>query len=167
MRSFRPTLPVVILAALALLLAACGGAATTSPTPDVTETPTAAATAEPTAEPTAEATTEPTAEPDPTETAAETDDGAAAEEVRVRIDSFAFDPSELTVAPGTTVIFLNADSFPHTVTEGTDGQAVDDAIVDEDIEQNQTVRVTFDEPGTYDITCRFHPAMQMTIVVEG
>jgi len=28
------------------------------------------------------------------------------------------------------------------------------------------VRVTFDEPGTYEITCKIHPSMQMTITVE-
>ena len=27
--------------------------------------------------------------------------------------------------------------------------------------------VTFDEPGTYDITCEIHPSMQMTVIVEG
>jgi plastocyanin len=92
---------------------------------------------------------------------------AAASEERVRIDASNFDPEELTVAAGTEVQFVNADSFGHTVTEGTDGQAVDDPIVDEEIAQNGTVSVTFEEPGTYDITCKIHPSMNMTITVEG
>ena len=29
------------------------------------------------------------------------------------------------------------------------------------------IEVTFDDPGTYDITCKIHPAMNMTITVEG
>jgi plastocyanin len=53
------------------------------------------------------------------------------------------------------------------VTEGTDGEAVDDPIVDEEIEQNGSVSVTFDEPGTYNITCKIHSSMNMTITVEG
>jgi plastocyanin len=91
----------------------------------------------------------------------------AAEGEQVRIDGSAFDPSELTVPVGTEVSWVNADTFGHTVTEGTDGNAVDDPIVDEEIAQNGTVGVTFDEPGTYEITCKIHPSMQMTVIVEG
>jgi len=116
-----------------------------------------------TATPDAAAPTE-SAEPSDSE-AAESEAPAAGEE-RVRIDGSAFDPEELTVAVGTEVLFVNADGFAHTVTEGTDGQAVDDPIVDEEIAQNGTVSVTFDEPGTYDITCEIHPSMQMTVIVE-
>jgi plastocyanin len=92
---------------------------------------------------------------------------AAGEETRVTIDGSAFDPAELTVAAGTEVNWENADSFAHTVTEGTDGQAVGDPIVDEEIAQDGTVSVTFDEPGTYEITCEIHPSMHMTVTVEG
>lgn len=101
-----------------------------------------------------------------TPAAAESEEAAAGEE-RVRIDGSAFDPEELTVAVGTEVVFVNADGFEHTVTEGTDGQAVDDPIVDEEIAQNGTVSVTFDEAGTYEITCQIHPTMHMTVTVEG
>ena len=99
--------------------------------------------------------------------AAPSESEATASEESVRIDGSQFDPSELTIAVGTEVVFTNADGFAHTVTEGTDGQAVDDPIVDEEIEQNGSVSVTFDEPGTYEITCKIHPSMQMTITVEG
>jgi plastocyanin len=92
---------------------------------------------------------------------------AAGEETRVSIDGSAFDPEELTVAVGTEVTWENADTFTHTVTEGTDGQAVDNPIVDEEIAQGGTVSVTFDEPGTYEITCEIHPSMHMTVTVEG
>jgi plastocyanin len=114
--------------------------------------------------PTAEAS-EPAESEAPASEPAESE--AAASEERVRIDASNFDPEELTVAAGTEVQFVNADSFGHTVTEGTDGQAVDDPIVDEEIAQNGTVSVTFEEAGTYDITCKIHPSMNMTITVEG
>jgi plastocyanin len=140
---------------LALVLAACASpaaapSATEPPTPSATEPPT------PSASPSAEESE-----------SAEPSEEATAEEVRVRLESSNFDPSELTITAGTTVLFLNADSYTHTVTEGTGGQAVDDPIVDREIAENRSVRVTFDEPGTYDITCKIHPSMQLTITVEG
>jgi plastocyanin len=76
----------------------------------------------------------------------------------------AFSPASLTIAAGTTVTFT--DTAGHTVTEGSDGTAVDDPIVDEEGGAD-AIEVTFDEAGTFDITCRIHPAMNMTITVEG
>jgi plastocyanin len=145
----------VLLATLALVLAACSSGDALSPSATEAQAPLATET-----------------EPAPTESeaveseAAESEE-ATAEDERVRLESSNFDPEELTIAAGTTVRFLNADSFAHTVTEGTGGQAVDDPIVDEDLEPNKSVGVTFDEPGTYEITCELHPTMQMTITVEG
>ncbi len=75
----------------------------------------------------------------------------------------AFSPTSLTVTAGTTVTFT--DTATHTVTEGTDGVAEDDPIVDES--GGADIEVTFDEPGTYNITCTIHPSMNMTITVEG
>ena len=91
---------------------------------------------------------------------------AAGEEETVRLAQFAFEPEELTISVGTTVNFVNADSAAHTVTEGTDGTAVEDPIIDEELAQGGSTSVTFDEPGTYDITCEIHPSMQLTITVE-
>lgn len=90
-------------------------------------------------------------------------DGAGAAGETVSLAGFAFSPSELTISAGTTVTFT--DTANHTVTEGTDGEAVDDPIVDED--GGSDVEVTFDEPGTYNITCKIHPDMNMTVTVEG
>ena len=141
----------VLLAILALTLAACSGGG---------ESPTAT-------EAEAEAPPATASEPAPTESEAAESEEATAEDERVSLESSNFDPAELTIAAGTTVRFLNSDSFAHTVTQGTGGQAVDDPIVDEDLEPNKSVGVTFDEPGTYEITCELHPSMQMTITVEG
>lgn len=138
-RSRNSILPTMLVAGL--VVTACGS--TASPT-----------TSAPTDSPSETASEAPSEEPE-------------AEEARVRIESSAFDPAELTVAAGTEVLFINADGFAHTVTEGTDGQPTDDPIVDEEVDQNGTVSVTFDEPGTYDITCRIHPSMNMTVTVEG
>ena len=81
----------------------------------------------------------------------------------VSLSGGAFAPSTLTIPAGTTVTFT--DTSGHTVTEGSDGQAVDDPIVDES--GGADVVVTFDEAGTFNITCKIHPNMNMTISVEG
>ena len=130
-----------------VMLAACGGQSATPSASEPSATQSAAA----------------------SEPAASESQPAASEsaEVRVRIRNSSYDPTELTIPAGTEVTFLNADGFTHTVTEGTDGQPVDDPIVDEDIDQNGSVSVTFDEPGTYNITCKIHSSMNLTVTVEG
>ena len=151
-RPRRPTL-LATLAALALVSAACTSPAA-APTPTVT------ARATPTSVP---------ASPSPTDVnspeASATD--AAGEEVQVLMDLSSFDPEELTIAVGTTVTFVNDAPFDHTVTEGTGGQAVEDPIIDDEVAVDGSTDYTFDEPGVYDITCRIHPSMQLTVTVEG
>lgn len=139
---------LTLLSALALVLAACASD-TASPPADETDSPAGTATDA------------------PTDDSPEATDAPADGEASVRISSSVFSPSILTVAPGTTVVFTNADSLAHTVTHGTNGVAEDDAMVDEVIDRGGTVSVTFEEPGTYRITCRFHPDMNMIIRVEG
>ena len=74
---------------------------------------------------------------------------------------------DITVAAGTVVTFLNHDGGAHTVTEGTDGVAAADAEFDEEVAAGGSVDVTFDEPGTYNVTCLIHPTMNLVITVEG
>ena len=82
----------------------------------------------------------------------------------VSLEGGAFSPATLTIPVGTTVTFT--DTTGHTVTEGTDGTAVEDPIVDEEGGADPIV-VSFDEAGTYNLTCKIHPSMHMTITVEG
>jgi plastocyanin len=143
----------LLVAPLVLSIVSMGCASTETPEATASATPevTATATAEPTESPTAE----------PTES-----EDAEAEEERVTIGVSDFEPATLTIATGTEVVFENEAPFDHTVTEGTGGQAVEDPIVDAQVGAGGEVRVTFDAPGTYDITCTIHPSMQMTITVE-
>lgn len=144
MNRFR-SLPALV-PGLILVLAAC------SSTPEATTFETVGATI--------------SSEPSQTESAAPTESATGGEEATVRLSQFAFDTEELTIAAGTEVSFVNADAAPHTVTEGTDGEAAADPIIDEELQQNGTASFTFDEPGTYQITCLFHAQMNMTVVVE-
>jgi plastocyanin len=133
----RRTTLATWLAIMTLVLAACGSTAESTPTPA--------------GDGAAEAT--PTAE----------DGGGGETDNTVSLAGNQFSPRSLTVAAGTTVTFTDTGS--HTVTEGSNGQAADDPIVDES--GGADIEVTFDEPGTYSITCKIHPEMNMTITVEG
>lgn len=95
---------------------------------------------------------------------ATTGDGGGGESGEtVSLSGAAFSPSTLTISAGTTVTFT--DTSGHTVTEGSDGVADDDPIVDQ--AGGADIDVTFDEPGTYNITCKIHSSMNMTVTVEG
>jgi plastocyanin len=134
-RSRRATL-AALLVALMLTLAACGGGAASSAPAD---------------------------DDDGAASSAPADDGGGGGGETVSLSGGTFSPSTLTIPAGTTVTFT--DTTGHTVTEGSDGQAVDDPIVDES--GGADVVVMFDEAGTFDITCKIHPNMNMTITVEG
>jgi plastocyanin len=78
---------------------------------------------------------------------------SAAETVTVRIDNFAFAPAELSVAPGTTVVWTNLDDIPHTVTS-TDG-----AFKSHALDTDDSFSFTFEKPGSYRYFCSLHPKM--------
>jgi plastocyanin len=153
MHRSRPILPA--LAALTLLLAACADGA--SPSEAASEEPPASVAASEAADPSEEA--EPSVAPEASE--------EAADEFTVTLSGFAFSTGELVVPAGTEVTFENADTAAHTVTEGTDGRAATDPIINAQLGPEATTTFTFDEPGEYEITCLFHPNMNMTVVVEG
>jgi plastocyanin len=91
------------------------------------------------------------------------DGGGDGDTVTITGSSFGDD---ITVAAGTTVTFQNDDGFAHTATNGTDGTPADDAAFDEEVAAGASVTVTFDEAGTFDVTCKIHPSMNMTVTVE-
>ena len=72
----------------------------------------------------------------------------------------------VTISAGEAVTFTNNDSFGHTVTEGTGGQAASGACVDEPIAAGASVTVTFNTAGDYDITCTIHSSMQTVVHVQ-
>ena len=73
---------------------------------------------------------------------------------------------DLTVAVGTTVMWMNADGYAHTATEGSDGKAAPDALFDLQLAAGASDSYTFTEAGTYQVTCTLHPNMNMTITVQ-
>lgn len=90
--------------------------------------------------------------------------GAPADGPEVVLSDIAFEPSEITVDPGTTITFVHEDGgIPHTVT-------ADDGSFDSgQISDGDSFTVTVDEAGEIPFFCEIHPGqMQGTIrVTEG
>lgn len=108
--------------------------------------------------------TEPPAEEPTEEPMEEPAEPPAAEEVEVTMINTTFQPEEITVAPGTTVTWVNEDSFAHTVTSGTRGSPTD--MFDETVDGGGSFSFTFQDPGTYDYFCSIHPGMSGVVIVE-
>lgn len=88
----------------------------------------------------------------------------------ITVVDFAYEPATLTVVPGTTVTWVNADDFAHTVTSGP--ARTPDGTFDEPLGSpdrhgaaGTTATVTFDTPGTYPYACALHPGMVGEVVV--
>jgi plastocyanin len=77
----------------------------------------------------------------------------------VRMAGLAFAPATLTVARGSTVVFDNDDTAPHTVTARSGG--VDSGVLDPGRQFSVTVTDGFD------YFCSIHPSMTAKIAVTG
>ncbi len=132
-----------------LILAACGSGttATASATPEAAEADPSPTTAEATASPSEDGEAE--------------GDGEVIDTVSLAGGQFT--PRSISIPAGMTVTFT--DTGGHTVTEGSNGTAAEDPIVDET--GGADIEVSFGEAGTYSITCRIHPGMNMTVTVQG
>lgn len=85
-----------------------------------------------------------------------------------------FSPSTLTVAPGSTIVFMDEDSVaPHNVwfTSVPSGAANPNTVAGEasgyTLVKGDAVSYTLTTPGTYDYECQFHSTwMQGTITIS-
>ena len=84
---------------------------------------------------------------------------AAAGGSTVKMAGLAFAPGTLTVARGTTVVFDNDDTAPHTVTARSGG--VDSGVLDPGKQFSVAVTEGFD------YFCSIHPSMTAKIAVTG
>jgi len=74
----------------------------------------------------------------------------------------AFKPKTVTVPRGSTIIFKNISSIPHTATEINGPAAFDTGYIDAG--QSKSIKLT--KPGTYQYNCTYHQNMTGTIIVE-
>jgi len=79
----------------------------------------------------------------------------------IKIDNFAFTPTELTVKAGTTVEWVNRDDIPHVVVSD-DKKTFKSKALDTD----DKFSYTFTTPGTYSYFCSVHPKMTGRVVVH-
>jgi plastocyanin len=83
----------------------------------------------------------------------------------VRLSGFAFEPTTMTAAAGTTLTFANDDGVAHDIVEGTDGTAASPSAVHARLAPGATASVTLPKAGTLALTCTIHPSMNMTVTV--
>src|SRR5215203_5307103 len=86
--------------------------------------------------------------------------GAQGQTMTVSIEDFFFSPANMTVAPGTTVMWVNNGQAPHTST------ADDGAWDSGTLQPGESFSFTFDQAGTYTYHCSIHPDMTGTITVS-
>jgi plastocyanin len=77
----------------------------------------------------------------------------------VVIDGVAYKPETLSVKRGDTIVWVNKDPFPHTVT-------AKGAFDSHDIAAGKSWKYTASKAGEYAYTCTLHPNMKGTLKVE-
>ena len=77
-----------------------------------------------------------------------------------------YNPDVVTVTPGTTVTWTNADSVSHTVTSGNPSDNQTGTVFDSSlVRPSATYSFTFKDPGTYNYFCQVHPWMTGQVIV--
>lgn len=69
-----------------------------------------------------------------------------------------FIPSEITISKGETVTWINTDSIAHNV--------VGNKFNSGTLGRGQSFSYTFNEAGTFDYVCTFHPGMTGKVIVK-
>jgi amicyanin len=78
----------------------------------------------------------------------------------VSMDHTTFIPSEITVAPGTTVTWVNNEAMPHNVADSNKGFRSKTLVKDDKFS------FTFTTAGEYDYLCLIHPNMKGKVIVK-
>ena len=78
----------------------------------------------------------------------------------VGMDHTTFNPSEITVAPGTTVTWVNNEAMPHNVADSNKGFRSKTLVKDDKFS------FTFTTAGEYDYLCLIHPNMKGKVIVK-
>ncbi len=117
-------------------------------------------TSPPAATPTPAEAPQPTTTPAQAPAATATLAPAGGQQVEVEVFNFGFKPAEITISPGTTVIWINTSPTTHTVTDK--GRRWDSGF----LEAGQRYQMTFDTPGEYEYWCLLHPDMEGKVIVR-
>jgi len=80
--------------------------------------------------------------------------------VEVDIAKFAYGPKDVTVAPGTRIVWTNRDETPHTVTGN------DKSFASKGLDTDDKFEHTFDKEGDFAYLCTVHPFMTGVVHVR-
>ena len=78
----------------------------------------------------------------------------------VTLDGMRFQPDDLTVASGDTVVWVNKDLVAHTATSEAGG------FDSSTIQPEESWKVTVKKKGEFPYLCRLHPTMQAVLRVK-
>jgi len=77
-----------------------------------------------------------------------------------------YDPAEITISPGTIVVWSNDDTAAHTVTSGDTNTGASCEFDSGIFAAGKTFEYKFDSPGTRDYYCQVHPWMTGKVTVQ-
>jgi plastocyanin len=80
--------------------------------------------------------------------------------VDVSIAKFAYGPKEITIAPGTKIVWTNHDETPHTVTSN------DKSFASKGLDTDDKFEHTFAGEGDFTYICTVHPFMTGVVHVR-
>lgn len=80
--------------------------------------------------------------------------------IQVIMTNRSYDPKDVTINVGDTVMWVNEDAPRHDVV------ADNGEFKSELFDEGGTFSFTFDTPGTYPYHCSIHPGMEGTVIVE-
>jgi len=76
------------------------------------------------------------------------------------IRQFAFAPQEITIAPGTKIVWINHDEAPHTVVSN------DKSFASKGLDTEDKFEHTFEREGDFGYICSVHPFMTGVVHVH-
>jgi plastocyanin len=80
--------------------------------------------------------------------------------VEVKIAKFAYEPKEITIAPGGKVVWTNGDETPHTVTSN------DKSFASKGLDTDDKFEHVFSKEGDFGYICTVHPFMTGVVHVH-
>ena len=83
---------------------------------------------------------------------------------RVSANILNFTHQNVSVKAGTTVVWTNGDSDPHTASYGTPGN-IGPVFRSPVLNQGESYSFTFTSPGTFPYFCEIHTDMRATVTV--
>ncbi|CAN2535926.1 Plastocyanin [Methylocapsa aurea] len=78
----------------------------------------------------------------------------------IDIADFAFSPSEIRVAAGARIVFVNHDDTPHNVVDRNG------AFRSKALDTGESFSIVFDKPGEVTYFCGLHPQMTGKVIVS-